>query len=939
MKIQNINLIVALFVFSVLVFMFSCAQPGTLTGGDKDTIPPRIKRSYPLKNGTNFEGEKVVIKFNEYFDLNQIESKFFSSPPQADKPKFKIKGKKLIISFNEPLRDSMTYTLEFGDAIKDFNEGNPIPNLKFVFSTYDVLDTLSISGKVFSSLDESPKADMYVMAYRQNRDSLPYLQLPEYISKTDSSGNFEIKNIQAKKYKFFALKDVNNNMIYDNPDEEIAFLDTLFFPTAKYELQIDTLRAGTVLRDQKTRKIIDTLQQDSVVYTHHTDFFPNNLRLRMFGEDYKPQFIVRKSRTYKGEARFVFNRNLIDDSLGIKLLTPHNPQKTILERWANSDSLIFWTADSNAYKLDSLQFEISYLEKDSADNLNPKTDTLLFEFYKKETDTLPLQIVHNIEQTFDLFQDISLLLPTPITKIDTSQIQLYQQVDTLVEDKKIQSLKIVRTTYDSLIFYFARPLVDSLKINFDEQNQNKFQLSENSKRDTFVCKITNNELAFNDTLNFNVLFDNLYFFNVVQHFEKKYSLSLTSQKIISKNRPKPNIISLVFEKPVNHKIELQPLNFNSVNNWFSVEKNHNKINLHITDSATALQDTIQFSFRTLDYVGKNGKVFLEDTITATFKWEEQKITYATRYKRHKFRLEFALKNKKSPQIEPINFTGKNWFIETAENKNTAFEYLITSKKVKSLDTVKFYVAYDYKNRYNKTIFVKDTFALPITSLKNNKNSDSTTSETITVGKPVDFQISQDSILSRKYYLSHNFIPDTSYQVKLKTGVFTDIFGNESDSLSSIFTMQSETHYGSLSLDLKNIGAIKLDSLKPPKNLISYKLDTLYAQTDSMKIDSTEIKTPTIDSTLTAGQAIIQFYDKENPEKLILQKIITSDQKIEIENLKPATYILKIIYDENKNQKWDTGNYLKHKQPERVYFSKNIGVQSGFKTEEKWIIGN
>ena len=945
------------------LFIFSCAQQGALSGGEKDTIPPHVKKSNPTERDTGFSGRNIIIKFNEYFQLNKIESEFFSSPPQAEQANFRINKKKLIIHFKKPLKDSVTYTLNFRNSIEDYNEGNPIKNFKFVFATGSIVDSLSISGYVQSAFTYSPQDNIFVMLYEINNtmfkygaDSLPYQILPDYISKTDTSGFFSVANIKNASYKIFALKDANFNMLYDSPDEEIAFLDSIYVPSAKLRISIDTFKLDSLIRDPEVDSIItDTVQIDSISKNFYITYFPNNLTLFLFQEDNKEQLITRSSRIFRGECKFVFNRPLINDTVNIKPLNfVFQPGSSFFEKFPSNDSIIFWTKDSSIYNMDSLIFEVSYFQKDSADNIFPETDTITFDFWDDATDTIPLSIKNNLTEPFDLFQAIKLSSPSLISIIDTSKIELFEMIDTLVSDARKQNIDIIRNSKDTMIFIFARPLQDTLKLLPDSLN---YTLFPNPTMDTIYCKINNKKIYLQDTINFIARYDNLFFFARIQKFSKEIKLPITKQAISSSYRPKEARILINFTKPINNKLKITPLNFKPISNWYKIETKFNKTILKITDKPTKLIDTLIFTITCLDYFDVNNKkVFFTDTITAIYKRKEQKINQAIRYKKNKMLFVFNKSLQEAPKINLLNFSfTEKWFNYELNNSSDTANYKILNKTIYKLDTLKISISYTDKDKYGEIIFLTDTFNL--TKKKLEKTTPTTTAENefvITIDKPINYTFTKDSISERNYYINYNFKPDTTYNLKIDTLCFTDIFGNYNDTIIEIFTMQKKDFYGDILLNVSNVGGIKLDSL-------IYNIDTIQKENnfqikDSIQIDSSFqennpllldsiitdsiVKQIQIDSILNKGQIIIQIITKKDKEKEIIIKEykFTKDAKIKIEHLQPDTYYLKLIYDENLNNKWDTGDYLKHIQPEKIiYYNKPIGVKSGFDTEANWII--
>ena len=258
--------------------LYSCAQIGPISGGDKDTIPPKIRYSNPVFLDTSFTDDKIMILFDEYFTLNNANQEFLSSPPFSEQPDIKIKKKKLYVKFNEKLKDSVTYTFYFGNAIEDFNEKNILKNPSFTFSTYNKIDSFSVSGNIKNASDLSIPESSLVMIYEKHKDSIPYLQIPAYICKPDTAGNFKIKHIRQKNYKLFALSDLNGDMIA-NYGEDIAFLDSIVFPEREIIEKIDSLKAGTILHDLVDTTLVDSLERDTVIITRTYKNYPNNLNL------------------------------------------------------------------------------------------------------------------------------------------------------------------------------------------------------------------------------------------------------------------------------------------------------------------------------------------------------------------------------------------------------------------------------------------------------------------------------------------------------------------------------------------------------------------------------------------------------------------------------------------------------------------------------------
>jgi len=173
-------------------------------GRAKDKEPPVILKSVPMNGSKNFKGNKIVITFNEYIVLDNINEKFMVSPPMDKKPVITVRGKNVIIEYDEELRDSTTYTFYFQDAVRDLNESNPISNYQFVFSTGPVIDSLSVTGNIYKASDLNPPEATLAVLYIEHEDSAFTKLLPSYIAMTDKNGYFRIDNVSAREYRIYA---------------------------------------------------------------------------------------------------------------------------------------------------------------------------------------------------------------------------------------------------------------------------------------------------------------------------------------------------------------------------------------------------------------------------------------------------------------------------------------------------------------------------------------------------------------------------------------------------------------------------------------------------------------------------------------------------------------------------------------------------------------
>ena len=251
--------------FYYLCILIACANRGTLSGGERDITPPGINDENSTKNfQTNFKKQDIKIDFDEWVTVTDVFNQVVVSPPLEHKPIISVKKKTVIFEFDEKevLKKDATYTINFGESVKDFTEGNVAPNLKYVFSTGDYLDSLRFSGKVVDGFTGSPKEGALVMLYDNLADSVVRTQRPFYFGKTNKSGKFQINNIKPGTFKVFALEDIDFNYLFNLDNEVIGYMDefitlpdsTLVAPTiTMYEetpvlnrIKIDTTSFGLV---------------------------------------------------------------------------------------------------------------------------------------------------------------------------------------------------------------------------------------------------------------------------------------------------------------------------------------------------------------------------------------------------------------------------------------------------------------------------------------------------------------------------------------------------------------------------------------------------------------------------------------------------------------------------------------------------------------------
>ena len=213
-----------LFIASIIT---GCANVVAPTGGEKDIEPPRPVSFSPESLTTHFKGREIKISFDENFSLNNPSSEIYLSPTSSEKLRYKIKHKHLFVTLPDSLKENTTYTLHFGNSIADITEGNKIEGLTYVFSTGEVIDSFRIQGVLKDALTLKPDKNFLVMLYSDANDSAVAKIKPAYFTRTDENGVFVLSYLHYGTYRLFCLNDKNLDYLYDQPEEEVAFIDTL----------------------------------------------------------------------------------------------------------------------------------------------------------------------------------------------------------------------------------------------------------------------------------------------------------------------------------------------------------------------------------------------------------------------------------------------------------------------------------------------------------------------------------------------------------------------------------------------------------------------------------------------------------------------------------------------------------------------------------------
>lgn len=435
----------------MVIIGYSCASMGTPDGGPYDEMPPKFVGSSPRLHAVNVKDKKIELEFDEFIKLEKPSEKVVVSPPQLEQPEIKVVGKKVVAQLFDTLKHATTYTIDFSDAIVDNNEGNPMGNFTYSFSTGATIDTMEVSGAVLNAEDLEPIKGIQVGLHMNLNDSalntLPF----DRVSRTDSRGRFSIRGVAPGKYRIYALMDGNQNYLYDSKTETVAFSDSIIIPSMMPATRQDTLWK-------------DTLTIDTIKTVGYTRFMPDDIILRAFKEENTRQYLSRKERDK--ENHFILTFSAKADTLPtLKGLNFDEKDAFVIEANEGNDSICYWVKDSLVYQMDTLAIQVDYLYTDTLDQLVPKTDTLYLankltreqrdklkkqEEEKKEKErkkrekkgeapkpepTLFLKMNVDASSAFDINRNVVLSFDEPLARIDTSSIHVSVKEDTLWVEK------------------------------------------------------------------------------------------------------------------------------------------------------------------------------------------------------------------------------------------------------------------------------------------------------------------------------------------------------------------------------------------------------------------------------------------------------------------------------------------------------------------------
>lgn len=424
---------------------------GSPDGGWYDDDPPKVVRCEPNDQSVNVTTKKITIYFDEFIKLEDASNKVIISPPQLEMAEIKVAGKKVIVELQDSLKPNMTYSIDFSDAISDNNEGNPLGSYAYTFSTGERIDTFEVSGYVLDASNLEPVKGILVGLYDDLADSAFTTKPMLRVARTDGSGHFVVKGIAPGTYRAYALQDMDNNFRFGQRGEMVAFSHDTYEPSSKPDTRIDTIWR-------------DSLHIDALLPVPYTHFLPDDIVLRAFTHLQTDRYLLKTERTNAEKMTMFFSYGHPELPL-IKGLNFEADSAFVIETGEKQDTIHYWLRDTALVNQDTLRMEVTYMMTDTLGNLVSQTDTLEvlaktsyekrmkekakeIEKWQKEQDkkrkrdepydsifpTKPLTPNIKIPSVMTPDAKVTVEMPSPLVRCDTSAVHLYSQIDSLWYD-------------------------------------------------------------------------------------------------------------------------------------------------------------------------------------------------------------------------------------------------------------------------------------------------------------------------------------------------------------------------------------------------------------------------------------------------------------------------------------------------------------------------
>ena len=439
----------ALFTIHYSLFTISCARMGQPDGGWYDDDPPKVVGSTPEDRATNVKAKKITIYFDEYIKIDKPTEKVIVSPPQLETAEIKGAGKKIVVELKDTLKENTTYTIDFSDAISDNNEGNPLGNYTFTFSTGEQIDTFEIGGYVLDASNLEPIKGIAVGLYDDLSDTAFTTKPLMRISRTDSRGHFVVKGVAPGTYRAYALQDMDGDYCFKQMGEMIAFNHETYSPSSKPDVRTDTVWR-------------DSLHIDALLQVPYTHFLPDDVTLLAFTHPQTDRYLLKTERVEPNKISlyFTYGDSILPE---IKGLNFNSDSAFVIEANEKRDTIHYWLRDTMLVNQDTLQMDITYHMTDTLGNLVLQTDSAVevqakvpyekrmkelnkeIEKWQKQQErkkkndqpydsiypVKPLEVKYNVPSAATPYSQVTIEMPTPLDVCDTSMVHLYSMIDSV----------------------------------------------------------------------------------------------------------------------------------------------------------------------------------------------------------------------------------------------------------------------------------------------------------------------------------------------------------------------------------------------------------------------------------------------------------------------------------------------------------------------------
>ena len=435
-----------LYIFCLACVVIGCARMGQPDGGWFDDDPPVVVGSSPADQSTNISAKKITIYFNEYIKLEDATNKVIVSPPQLEVPEIKATGRRIVVELQDTLKENTTYTIDFSDAISDNNEGNPLGNYTYSFSTGSQIDTMEVAGYVLDASNLEPVKGILVGLYNDLADSAFKTKPMLRVARTDGRGHFVIKGVAPGSYRTYALKDADGDFRFGQKSEMIGFNHDIYVPSSKPDVRTDTIWR-------------DSLHIETFKQTPYTHFLPDDVTLLAFTQLQTDRYLLKTERKDPEKFTMFFTYGHPELPV-IKGLNFDADSAFVIETREEQDTINYWLRDTALVNQDTLRMEVTYMMTDTLGNLVSHTDTLEtlakipyakrqkdlakeIEKWQKEQErkkkreesydsiypARPLKPNIKVSQQMDPDKKIEIEMPTPLQRVDTAAVHLYSMID------------------------------------------------------------------------------------------------------------------------------------------------------------------------------------------------------------------------------------------------------------------------------------------------------------------------------------------------------------------------------------------------------------------------------------------------------------------------------------------------------------------------------